>query len=339
MRYLILRAFVGLMCGLLGCSSAASKENTTAPDAKSSYKHHRMLIWTVDKKSHAVKGFDEGIVGPSQEITLEPVANYTVSIRTGTIEDVTVTDFKTEWQEKHVPFRISHGSGSAEGTKDIENLFLNFEYSTTKKSMNLDSILIGIPVGSSATKDYLAELDRTAPSDALEDLLLIAVAAPEQPLDLSDLLQAYELLGKSNRLDRWKEFLKEGTPNQRLDAAGVLMKLGDAEGRRVFCKSCRESKGNLQVDLVDLLVQMPPSDEALATIVKLIVAPRDYLTQVPDGVGVADEEQRSGLIGALSKDYPREALEPYAAELRTWANSESGQKYGGEQVLELLDGK
>ncbi|MEX1230692.1 MAG: hypothetical protein WEB58_10655 [Planctomycetaceae bacterium] len=338
MQSLMCLGLIAVMTMVSGCGSAASEAKATAEKADS-YRHHLFLVWSIDKTTHAVKGFDEGIIAPSQEIALNPVADYAVNIRTGAIEDVTVTDFKTEWQEKRLPYTISFATTRMEGSHDLVEPFLHFEYGTTKKAKNLDSILIGIPVGPSGTKTYLSEIDRVGAADALEDLVLMAAAERESPLDLGDLLQTYNLLGSSKKLNRWKDLLKKGTPKQRLDAAGVLMSLGDAEGRRTFCKFCLETKGNLQVDLVDILVQMPASDEALSTMVKLLVLPRLYLTQAPDGVGVADIERRYGLIRALSEDYSRGALKPYATELLQWAKSEMGQKYGGDELLKLLDDK
>ncbi|MEX1230693.1 MAG: hypothetical protein WEB58_10660 [Planctomycetaceae bacterium] len=338
MHRLMSLGLIATMSTFSGCGSAANKANATADKAES-YKHHRILVWSVDKTSHDVKGFDEGIIGPSQEMTLKPVADYTVSIRTGPIEEVTVTDFKTEWREKRIPFRFSTGSGSAEGTKDIENLFLHFEYGSSKKAIMLDSIVIGIPEGSSATKKYLTALDPMIPSDALEDLLLIAAADPERPLDLGDFLEIYRIVRKSRRIDGWRDSLKNGTPTQQLFAAGILMKFGDPDGRHHFCNACLTAKGNSQVHLVDYLLNMPASDETLATIVKLIVAPTVYRTKELEGVGLAQFERRVKLTEKLKRDYSREALKPYAAELRQWAKSEMGQKYGGDELLKLLDDK
>ncbi|MBW3542258.1 MAG: hypothetical protein KY476_18480, partial [Planctomycetes bacterium] len=118
--------------------------------------------------------------------------------------------------------------------------------------------------------------------------------------------------------------------------AAVLTRLGEQRGTKVFCDACLEAKGNRQVGLIELLCVMPPSDKALGTIVKLIVSPTPYLTRVPEGVGMAQEDRRHCLIRSLTQIYPKEKVRRYADELRRWAESNYGQSHGGPQVLEFL---
>src|SRR3954462_6960543 len=97
------------------------------------------------------------------------------------------------------------------------------------------------------------------------------------------------------------------------------MVLGDEPGTAPACRACLGSQGNEQVRLIDLLCQMPPSDEALATIVELIVAPETYLIRAPRGGGVADTERRCLLVRARAERYPKAKVRAHGDQLRAYA--------------------
>lgn len=304
------------------------------------YQGHRIFVWAIDKASHAVRGFDDERIGPGQKVVMVPTKDYEIRFETGPIETVTVTDFRTETKEDHVRFKISHGTGSSEGSKNLESPFLHLEYGIKE---DLASVTFAVPVGTIASKPLLELLGRKYAGTAveLEDLLLTATAEPDYGdyVRTSDVLEVYTLLGRSQRSDGWLRRLEEGAPKGRLIAAAVLMSLGDGRGTGAFCAACLRAEGNEQVELAEILSDMPPSDEALATIVELIVSPTAFLTRVPKGVGVADIDRRFSLIRSLTGKYPRDRIGKHEKRLRTWAESKVGRERGGRQILEFLDGK
>ncbi len=302
------------------------------------YRGHRVFVWAIDKASHNVRGFDDAVITPGQQVASTPVKGYEVRFDAGPIESVTVTDFRTETEERHVRFRISHGTGSSEGSKNLTSPFLAIEYGNKE---DLASVIFAVPVGTISSKPLLDLLARKYEGTAveLEDLLLAAAAEPNfgDYVRPSDILAAYKLLGRSRRSGDWLRRLEAENPRARVIAASVLMSLGDAKGTTAFCKTCIQANGNEQVALAEILCDMPPSDEALATIVELIVSPAALVTQVPGGVGVADIDRRFLLIRALTERYPRDRIGKHEDRLRTWAGSKAGQRRGGRQILEYLD--
>lgn len=320
---------------LSGCHS--DRTRATAKDAPGAekYQHHRILIWAIDKQTHRIKGFTEKTIAPGQEVTLEPVEAYEVRVETGLIEKVTVTDFRREWQEDHIPFKIAHGTGWSEGTKDLVSPFVHYEYGIGE---DLDSVVVGVPVGTIDSPSLLKQLEQqqTGTAAELEDLLFAAFDLPRNEyVGLDDLLQVYQLLGRTERRDRWLQRMEKGTPDEKIDAAAVLAILGNEQATNLFCDAVLRAKGNRQVGLIELLCEMPPSDKALETIVKLITSPTHYLTEAPEGVGVGDEDRRALLIRALQK-YPKEKVRKYADELRRWAESDYGKTQGGPRIFDFL---
>ncbi len=320
---------------LAGCNSERTLQ--TEKDAADRYQRHRILIWAIDKPAHRIAGFDDNTIAPSQEVTLEPVQGYAVRVQTGPMAKVTITDFRREWKEDHIPFKFSHGTGSAEGTKDLVSPFLHFEYSGRE---GLASVAVGIPVGTIDSPPLLKLLQRKPKGTAaeLEDLLFaIYFELPHNDyLGLYELLEVYQLLGQTERKDRWVRLLEKGTPHEKISAAAVLMRLGNEQATNVFCDAVLEAKGNRQVGLIEYLCDMPASDKALGTIVKLIIAPTPFLEKVPEGVGLAQEERRSCLVRSLAEKYPKEKVQKYAGELRGWAVSDFGKTHGGPQIVQFL---
>jgi hypothetical protein len=309
-------------------------------DPRAEYQGHRVLIWVVDKPLHVVRGFDDRKIGPGQRVEAEPTKGYVIRFETGPIETVTVTDFRTEAKEKHVPFKISHGTGSSEGTKPLTSPFLHVEYGIKE---NLASVSFAVPLGTLGPGALRELLGRkfAGTAEELEDLLLAAGVGPRygDSVGSSDILEIYTLLGRSRRTDRWLAQLTGGTPRARQVAAAVLMNLGNEQGTKAFCDACIRAKGNEQVGLVELLCMMPPSDRALATIVELIVSPTTFRTQVPAGVGVSDLDRRYSLIRALTTKYPRSRIGTHEKALRAWATSKAGEGHGGREIIEFLDAK
>jgi hypothetical protein len=304
------------------------------------YRGHRLLIWAIDKASHGVQGFDDQTIKPGQIVSAEPSKGYLIRFESGPIETVTVTDFRTETEEHHVRLKISHGTGSSEGTKSLASPLLHVEYGINE---NLASVTFAVPVGMIRSKPLLDLLGRkfAGTAEELEDLLLAAVVEPEYAsyVRASHILEVYQLLGRTRRTDRWLRLLEEGTLPGRRMAAAVLMSLGNERGTRAFCNACLRAKGNEQVGLVEILCMMPPSDAALATIVELIVSPTAYVTRAPEGVGVSDIDRRYSLIRFLTSRYPRNRIGKHEEALRAWAGSKAGKDRGGRQIIEFLDAR
>jgi hypothetical protein len=309
-------------------------------DTKAEYRGHRILTWAIDKASHGVRGFDAQMIKPGQIASSEPARGYTIRFEAGPVETVTTTDFRTETKEDHVRFKISHGTGSSDGSKALTSPFLHVEYGINE---DLASVTFAVPVGTVHSKPLVDLLGRkfAGTAEELEDLLMAAAAEPEYGdyVRPSDILEVYKLLGRSRRTDRWLRLLADGSSRGRGMAAAVLMSLGNERGTRAFCDACLRARGNEQVGLVEILCMMPASDAALATIVELIVSPTAFVTRVPEGVGVADIDRRYSLIRSLTGRYPRDRIGKHEAALRVWAGSKAGTDHGGRQVIEFLDAR
>ena len=229
---------------------------------ESEYRGHRILIWAVDKKSHRVQGFDDQMIAPGERISVEPAKGYTIRFESGQIQTVTVTDFRTETKDTR-PFKISHGSGSSEGTKSLTCPFLHVEYANKD---DLASFTFAVPIGMIRSKPLLDLLGRkfAGAAEELEDLLLAAVVESEYRgyVRPSDILEVYNLLGRTRRMESWLRLLDEGTSSGRAVGAAVLMSLGNERGTKAFCDACLRAKDNEQVGLVEILCMMPPSDAA-----------------------------------------------------------------------------
>lgn len=308
------------------------------PETEGQYRGHRVFVWAIDKVSHNVRGFDDTVITPGQRVASTPVKGYEVRFDAGPIEAVTVTDFRTETEERQLRFKISHGTGSSEGMKNLTSPFLAIEYGNKE---DLASVIFAVPVGTISSKPLLDLLARKYEGTAaeLEDLLLAAASEPNYGdyVRPSNILEAYKLLGRSRRSGDWLRQLEVPGSRGRVIAAAVLMSLGDGRGTSVFCKACIQAKGNEQVGLAEILCDMPPSNEALATTVELIVSPTALLTQVPRGVGVSDTDRRFLLIRALAEKYPRNQIGKHEDRLRAWAGSKAGYSRGGRQILDYLD--
>jgi hypothetical protein len=329
-----LLAFVALP-GLIVIAACHARTDPVA-----AYKGHRLLMWVIDKRAHAIEGFDEGTIKPRQTVELGPAKSYVIRFETGPIETVTVTDFRTEAKEEHVPFKISRGGAASEGTKNLTSAFLHVDYGIKQ---DLASATIAVPIGTLGPGSLreLAGRKFAGSAEELEDLLLAAVAEPEygDGVRLSDILEVYTFLGRSQRMERWLELLDGGARRTRLMAAAILTKLENEKGTEAFCDACLQSQGNEQVGLAETLCMMPASDRALATIVELIVAPRAYLTEVPAGVGVSGTDGRYSLIRALTTKYPKNRLGTHEKALRTWAQSKAADGHGGREIIEYMDAR
>lgn len=333
-----------LVVGLIVAAMAAvgpgvPTGSRAAAGANGAYQGHRVLVWAIDKGSHAVVGFDSALLRPGGGITLRPTAGYEVRFEAGPVRKVQVADFRTEREEDHIPLKVAHGTGSAEGTKDVRSPFLHLGYGTNER---LASVSFAVPVGTgTGTFPGAAEAVRAGVgegSGALEDLLLAGTADPVAAdyIRPHDVIEVYKLLGRTARRERWSRRLSEGSPVGRVVAAAVLTVVGDERGTDAFGDACLEARGNDQVRLADLLCEMPPSDRLLETTVRLVVAHRAYRIEAPEGVGVADVDRRSRLIRTLAERYPKAKVRRFADVLRPWAESEEGRRRGGAQVLDLL---
>jgi hypothetical protein len=322
-----------IVVGVIGIS----RQSVTADRAKADYRGHLVLVWAIDKAHGSVAGFARETMKSGQVTELVPVKGHVVRFEVGPIESVEVTDLRKEWKEDRLPIKIARGRASSSGSYALTDPFVSMDYGINEP---IGSVSVGVPVASVDAAGYRAILGRDDVGTAagLEDVLFAALdpARSSGPVRISDVLEIYQMLGRSERLARWTRRLSGRTPNERLEAAAVLTMLGDKAGTTAFCRACLDARGNEQVGLIDVLCQMPASDEALATIVKLIIAPGKYLLQAPKG-GVSDTERRFALFRALAQKYPKESVREYAKELRTYADSLPAGSAERESVGNLLE--
>ncbi len=316
---------------------AIARLRASGDSAMPSYGGHLLLVWAIDKKTGVIAGFSRGTIRPGQAAELIPATGHSIRIEAGRIEAVEVTDFRKEWKEDLIQLKISHGRFSSEGSKALTVPFLSLDFGINEP---VSTVILGIPVTPLGSPPYQEVLRREDPGTAsgLEDLLFAAYENPQSGgyVAVSDVLDVYRMLVRSQRLNRWRSRLSGGTPENRLEAAAVLMVLGDEPGTATFCQSCLQAQGDDQVRLIDILCQMPPSETALVTIVKLIVAPRTYLQQSSRG-STAQTERRHHLLRALSEKYPKEIVRKHGEELRAYGESlpaGSGQRETLRALLE-----
>ncbi|MCH7726330.1 MAG: hypothetical protein IH991_07625 [Planctomycetes bacterium] len=340
-------AIVGaLIVGVSGCGEPTlnehSKPGRKAPSVslKDKYEGHRILLWSFDRKAHAGKGFAQGTIGPGKELELEPLPDYVVTFQAGDVHEVEVFyghDGQNSWMEEHVRFKISHKTGSAEGTKGLDSPFVHFEWGYKTE---IDSVAFGVPLGTidlPALSEQLTRDFRGNPSE-LEDLLLVAAFEPKfrDYVGMYEVFQIYKILGKTTREARWVELLESDNRYKKKVASAVLMCVGNNAGEKTFCDASLKTKGNVQIGYIEFLCGMPPSDKALETIVRLIVSPRIYKEKVEEGVGKDIYDLRSDLLRALSKKYSPEKVQPYLDEIVKAAEASEYEWYVQDALDRLL---
>lgn len=327
-----LAAFVAWVASAAACGCAAGP--ATGPASRLAYAGHRVLVWAVDARTHELRGFAEGTVRPGGEpLKLEPAKGYVITFAAGPAAPVEVTDFKREWKEMAIPFKVSHGTGSSAGSQDLVSPALHVEYGVGEP---MASVAFIAPAGSTEPAGLRDLLAGKFKGDLAElDDLILAGTDPKSDNGLATdrLVEAYGVLGHIVRPERWRERLKDKDESAGEQAAAVLARVGDADGQAEFARRVLAAKGNEQVELIEVLAQMPPSDVLLKAIVELITAPGPYRTAAPAGVGVGDMDRRHNLLGALAA-YPKEQLQPYAGRLRQWAEKDGeGRQRQVERVL------
>lgn len=315
-------AIVGVLTvAVSGCGEPTVDKHSrpATVSLKDKFKGHRILLWTIDRKAHAVKGFAQGTCPPGKELELKPLPDYLVSFQAGDVHEVEVFyghDPHNSWLEERVGFKISHKTGSAEGKMSLDSPFVHFEWGYKSE---IDSVAFGVPLGTIDLPALSEQLGRDfrGNSSELEDLLLTVALEPEFRgyVGLYEVFQIYKILGKTTREARWVELLDGGNSYEKKMASVVLMCVGNKAGQETFCNACLKADGNVQTGYIGFLCEMPPSDKALETIVRLIVAPGIYKEKVEEGVGKDIYDLRSDLLQTLSKKYSMQKVEPYFDQL------------------------
>ena len=311
--------------------ACSARDGSDGAAARRAYGGHRVLVWAVDKETREARGFAQGTVRPGGELKLTPADGYAVTFSAGQVANATVSDFRREWQEPSVPFTTRHATGSTESSRDLATPFVHVEYGINEP---LASVAYIAPVGSLRSERLKPLLAGEFKGDTgeLEDLLL--AAALDQLLDLQQLTEAYDVLGRTSRREQWARLMDDRNGATALAATTVLARTGDAPAQAAFRRRVLEAKGNAQVELIDILCQMPQSAVFLETIVDLITTPGAYRVQTPPGVAAGDMDRRYGLFRAL-QEYPNEQVRPYAERLRRWAKKQDeGWRRQVEGVLE-----
>ena len=335
-----------LMVGVSGCDKpAASEHSTPGPETpsvslKDKYTGHRILLWSFERKKHTVKGFAQGTIEPGKELKLEPLPDYVVTFEAGDVHEVEVFyghNPQNSWLEEHVNFKISHKTGSAEGTNGLDSPFVHFEWGYKTE---IDSVAFVAPLGTidlSALSEQITR-DFRGNSSELEDLLLTAAFEPgfRDYVGMYEVFQIYKILGKTTREARWVKLLESDHRYEKKVASAVLMCVGNKAGEKTFCDASLKTKGNVQIGYIEFLCEMPPSDKALETIVRLIVSPGIYKEKVEEGVGKEIYDLRSDLLRALSTKYAPEKVQPYLDEIVKAAEASEYEWYVQDALDRLM---
>ncbi|MBC8872438.1 MAG: hypothetical protein H8E44_23650 [Planctomycetes bacterium] len=340
-------AIVGaLIVGVSGCGEPTvneySKPGSQAPSnsLKDKYKGHRILLWSFDRKTHAGKGFAQGTIEPGKKLELEPLPDYVVTFQAGEVHEVEVFyvhNPQNSWLEEHVNFKVSHKTGSAEGTKGLDSPFVHFEWGYKTE---IDSVAFVAPLGTidlPALSEQIRRDCRGNPAE-LEDLLLVAAFEPRfrDYLGMYEVFQIYKILGKTTREARWVELLESDHKYENKLASAVLMCVGNKAGEEMFCDASLNTRGNVQISYIEFLCGMPASDKALETIVQLIVSPGIYKEKVGEGVGKDIYDLRRDLLRALSEKYSPEKVRPYLDEIVKAADANEYEWYVQDALDRLL---
>lgn len=313
-----------VVCGLLLAGCIAPRGTHVARD---SYRSHRVLLWAFDRNTGDVAGFSVGIVKPGRTLTLTLPHGSLASFSWGELGESTLNQSEREWPEPSVKATMSYGTLSVTASLDLMSpacMIIPGHGSANKPT----AIAVLVPTGahtspgvaSMATKQFLGTRGE------LEDILLFEVEHGEpldSYIDFGRVEYAYRVLQKSDRTAEWTKMMRADDQYRSAIASSVLMLVGDPDGLRSFHRLCLTTKGDLQVQLVDLLVDSPASEQAMDTIVTLLKR-----GQPSSGYG---EDRRYRLVEALVGQYP------YAKRIEAMADiirSDTG--FGKEKLQECL---
>jgi hypothetical protein len=275
-----------------------------------------VAVWTVVKGSGAAAGFAQGEVAPGESLTLTPVKGYAITVALSKLTTQEVAYDHVNWRKQPaVEVKTSHGTGSTQGTANLQEPVFRVEYGADEK---LQSVMLLVPMGSLKSTHLVMPEKLKGTLGELEDCILGATEGSDVTLD--EVAEFYGVLHKSERVNRWRQLMSSKDTDVADAAATVLAQVKDVEGTKKFCELCLTAKDNRQIGLLEVLSGMPQSDAALDTMVKLIVAPGTYLLKMPPGVGASDVDRRNALFDALLK-YPPEKLKPHAPQVAAWAKA------------------
>ena len=261
---------------------------------------------------------------PGEKLTLEPVKGYSIGYTLGPVGKLDLLEEGRETQADGAGLKIEHGTGSMESsllTDQVDPVVwwdasAGNEAEVGKRMLeprfNCVSVLLPIG-GTTSVRPVPAKFSGNA--GELEDLVLDMV--DQHQISESSGYQTYQVLKHPAREARLRRMMEGQGPAKRL-AVVVLALTGDKEGTERLCKLALSTTGNEQVDLVSVLPDMPHSARMLETMVNLITAKRNYLTDAGPGVGVADVDRREALIRSVMS-YPPAEVQPFLPRLIEWA--------------------
>ncbi len=289
------------------------------PSVAGAYRGHRVLLWVFERGADKPAGFASGTLQPGKTLTLAPAAGYNVRFEAGAIEWIELFQGDRRWREEAIPFKTVHATTTTEGSRDLTGPFIHIDWGYKSPR---DSVAFVAPIG---TLDSAALSKRLQGSfegtrAELEDLLLLASQEPKFAyyVDMSDVIEVYRILGRSERESAWRKTLHNTTSSYRTLAGGVLMTVGDKEGTKFFCDLCLQATGNREVALIDYLCRAPASDTSFDTILKLFLAPGTYVEAVPPNVGKDRHDRRLDMLEALLRKENRERVAPHVGEIAQW---------------------
>ena len=271
-------------------------DSGTKGDPAKSYQGHRVAVWAVNKDTGKLTGFAEGKVTPGGTLSLEPIKGYTIRIDLGPVKDETLTDFRREWKVPMVSVKSTHGTGSSEGVTHLDEVRLNVEWGINEPT---HTVVAMIPIGTAKLPGVPEKFAGTL--EELEDIVL--AAAKDGTLELNRAVEVYTVLRATTRQKAWAALASAEDKGPATIAIAVLALTGQADAQKIYCDLCLSSKGNQRVELVEQLPNMPVADVFLQAMIRVLAMEGELRTQVPENVGVGDEDRRHGLGSAIRKNY------------------------------------
>jgi len=321
------------VCAIVSCLLLAG----CSRDTRGLYLGHRVFLWGIDKQTGGLVEFSSAVVEPGDKMVMTLSGDNVVSLSLGRVITQELSDGEREWEEPGIEFTISSAAGGGtSGSMDLTTPNSTILYNARAASNTPHVVAFMLPLGTSAfpeiDKMLAGKFEGKRPG--LEDLLLVAVkqgAGIHDYIDLPDLVFAYRILKKSDRVAEWTEMMNGKDEYQAIIASSVLLILNNAAGKKRFHQFCLTTTGDIQEDLVDLLLREPPSDQVLATIVALLKAGKPGRDP---GSGEASEDMRYPLLEALTDQYPYEKTKVLMEEI---LQSESG--FGKQHIRKHMQGK
>lgn len=252
---------------------------TRADDAVGDFRAVRVLIWGVDTRTGAGKGFAEAEVPLGKSATLKPDVGFPF---------VWTNLAPSNDGEPVMSYTLEAPKIKFNGTQSLVSPGIVPVFHSVDGTVRY--VVVTLPVGS-LKSPALEKFSRTTllgQKAELEDMLLSI--AQDRALGAKQLVSVYSILLTSQRVSEWVKLAEDRDADVAAVGLAVAARVGDAASLDRFCEKCLAAKAiDDQIQLANLLMEMPANQKVL-----------DSMLLMAAGCEVT----RSELARTIQKSYP-----------------------------------